>query len=233
MNLSKDFYLNFHAHQQHPGENEIVVQSLFLQENITAHVSENIFFTAGLHPWHADQLDLNQLEKKLEKFISKKKIIAIGETGLDKLKGADWETQLRIFKKHIEISEKYHLPLVIHSVKAHNEILKLKKDTGAKSHWVIHNFTGSKQMAMGFINHGFYLSICHHIKNKNSRINQFFNQLPKDKIFLETDDFDISIKELYKIAADKWKIGVKELKIQLIYNLQMFLENMELNNKTG
>ncbi|HSH50183.1 MAG TPA: TatD family hydrolase, partial [Bacteroidales bacterium] len=198
MHLSGDYYLNFHAHQQLPCEHEIVIQSLFLQDNLNTQSSGKIFFTAGLHPWHADQLTLNQIEKKLKKLISAKEIIAIGETGLDKLKDVKWETQLQVLKKHIEISEKFQLPLVIHSVKAHNEILKLKKDTGAKSIWVIHNFTGSKQMAMDFLNHGFYLSICHHIKNKNSRINQFFHQLPKDRIFLETDDFDISIKELYQ-----------------------------------
>ncbi|MGM0409047.1 MAG: TatD family hydrolase [Bacteroidota bacterium] len=225
MNLSGDIYLNFHAHQQEPDEDEIVIQSLFLQDNLTTQSSDKIFFTSGLHPWHADQLDINQIEEKLEKLILAKKIIAIGETGLDKLKGVKWETQFRVLKKHIEISEKYQLPLVIHSVKAHNEILKLKKDTGAKSQWVIHNFTGSKQMAMDFIDHGFYLSICHHIKNENSRINYFFHQLPKDKIFLETDDFDISIKELYQIAAEKLEISVEELKMQLIYNLQAFLGN--------
>lgn len=223
MNLSEDLYLNFHAHQQKPGDDEVVIQSLFLQDNLTKQSSDKIFFTSGLHPWHADQLDLNQIDEKLEKLISEKKIIAIGETGLDKLKGVKWETQFRVLKKHIEISEKDQLPLVIHSVKAHNEILKLKKDTGAKSHWVIHNFTGSKQMAMDFIDHGFYLSLCHHIKNKNSRINHFFHQLPIDKIFLETDDFDISIKELYKIAAEKFMISIEELKGQLISNLQVFL----------
>jgi len=225
MNLSGDYYLNFHAHQQEPGEDEIVIQSQFLQQNFTMQSDGKIFYTAGLHPWHADQLSLDQIEKKLEKLISEKKIIAIGEAGLDKLKGVKWETQLQVLKKHIEISEKLQLPLVIHSVKAHNEILKLKKDTRAKSNWVIHNFTGSKQMAMDFIDHGFYLSIGHHIKNDNSRINHFFHQLPKDKIFLETDDFDISIKELYRAAAEKWNVGMETLKLQLISNLQEFLKN--------
>ncbi|MDY6800163.1 MAG: TatD family hydrolase [Bacteroidota bacterium] len=229
MNLSGDYYLNFHAHQQKPDENEIVIQSLFLQDNLTTHSSGKIFFTAGLHPWHADQMKLEKIEKKLEELIFRKKIIAIGETGLDKLKGVNWNTQIRVFKKHIEISEKYQLPLVIHSVKAHNEILKLKKDTRPNANWVIHNFTGSSQMAMDFIDHGFYLSICHHIKNEKSRINQFFYQLPKDKIFLETDDFDISIKELYQVAAEKMMVSIDELKLQLVYNLQEFLRN----NKTG
>jgi len=80
-------------------------------------------------------------------------------------------------------------------------------------------------MALDFIDHGFYLSICHHIKNENSRINQFFHQLPKDRIFLETDDFNISIKEMYQIAAEKMMIRVDELKLQMVNNLQNFLRN--------
>lgn len=225
MNLSNDLYINFHAHQQEPGDEEIVIQSLFLQDNFVVPAMDNVFFTAGLHPWHADLLDLNQIEKKLEAFISGKKIIAIGETGLDKIKGVHWEIQQQVFKKHIELSEKYHFPLVIHSVKTHNDVLKLKKDSGAKSNWVIHNFTGSLQMAMDFIDHCCYLSFCHHLKNERSRISQFFYQLPKSKIFLETDDFDISIKELYQNAAKKWMISVDDLKSQLVYNLQEFLRN--------
>ncbi|MEE4197985.1 MAG: TatD family hydrolase [Bacteroidales bacterium] len=224
MNLPKDFYLNFHAHQQVPADDEMVIQSLFLQDHLTLKPGNKIFYTAGLHPWHADLLTLNLIEKKLEDLILNKKIVAIGETGLDKLKGGDWKTQLSVFQKHIEISEKYQLPLVIHSVKAHNEILKLKKDTDAKSHWVIHNFTGSRQLAMDLIEHGFYLSVGHHIKNGTSRINQYFKHLPKNKIFLETDDFDISIKELYQVAADKWDVGIQALKMKLISNLQEFLK---------
>ena len=62
MNLSGDYYLNFHAHQQKPDEDEIVIQSLFLQDNLTTPSSGKIFFTAGLHPWHANHLDISQIE---------------------------------------------------------------------------------------------------------------------------------------------------------------------------
>jgi len=223
MNFSEDFFLNFHAHKQLPAKDEIVIQSLFLKKDLITNKSDKIFFTAGLHPWHADKLSKDLIKKRLEWFIQTKKIIAVGETGLDKLKGPDLNKQLEVFKLHIEIAEKHNLPLIVHSVKSHNEILKLKIDLKSKIPWVIHHFNGSKQLANDFINYGFYLSLSHHINDDKSRISKYLGQLPVDKLFLETDDFDIDIKDLYSIAAIKFNMNIKNLKKQLINNLNNLL----------
>jgi TatD DNase family protein len=220
MILIPNTFLNFHAHQQKPGADEIVIQSLFLQENLIVLPDDKIFFTSGLHPWHADQLTKPEIEKRLERLISKKQIIAVGETGLDKIRGAAWETQIDVFKTHVEISEKHRIPLIIHSVKAHNDMLKLRIDLKAKAPWVIHNFSGSEQIAADLIHHGFYLSLCHHIQNSNSRIGEYFNTLPLDKIFLETDDFNVDIRGLYHTAAIKFGISIEELKKQISKNFE-------------
>ncbi len=224
MNLSTDLFLDFHAHQQVPAEGEIVIQSKFLHENFIANEDDKIFFTAGLHPWHADKLHVTQIRNKLHGLVQSNSIIAIGETGLDKIKGTDLETQLKAFKIHIDIANQYKLPLIIHSVKAHNEILKLKIDSKSQVPWVIHHFNGSKQAALNFIDHGFYLSICHHINNPHSKLSKYFSELPIERIFLETDDFDIDIQELYKIASQKFKIKIDLLKTQLIQNLKNLLD---------
>ena len=223
MNFSENVFLNFHAHQQAPAEDEIVIQSLFLQDDLITKHSDKIFFTAGLHPWHADQLSESKIIDRLEKLIQNKSIIAVGETGLDKLKGADWETQKNVFRAHIKIANKYNLPLIVHSVKSHNEVLKLKIDLGSKVPWVIHHFNGSKQIALDFIHHGFYLSVSHHINNNNSKLSGYLGELPINKIFLETDDFDIDIKDLYRTAAQKFNISIEKLKKQLVNNLNNLL----------
>lgn len=223
MNFSENFYLNFHAHQQMPADKEIVIQSLFLQNNLITKKSDKIFFTAGLHPWHANLLDKNEIKIRLQKLINSKSIIAVGETGLDKLKGCDWDIQMKVFKTHIDIANANNLPVIIHSVKSHNEVLKLRKESKSKVPWAIHHFNGSKQMAFDFIDNGFYLSVCHHIKSKNSKLSEYFGDLPMDRIFLETDDFKIDLKDLYKIAAAKYKISTVELRKQLISNLNNFL----------
>ncbi len=223
MNFDENYYLNFHAHQQMPADNEIVIQSLFLQDDLIVQLNDKIFFTAGLHPWHADLLDESEIKLKLTELTESKKILAIGEAGIDKLKGPDLNLQEKVLRYHIEIADLYNLPLIIHSVKAHNEVLKLRKETKSKVPWVIHHFNGSKQMAFDFIDHGFYLSVCHHIKSKNSKLSEYLEDLPLDRLFLETDDFKIDIKNLYEIAALKIGVSLDTLKKQMILNLKTLL----------
>ena len=223
MTFPDDHFLNFHAHQQMPADQEIVIQSLFLQDDLIAPVSDKIFFTSGLHPWHAELLKKDQIKKRLEDLIKADFILAVGEAGIDKLKGPDMNKQMDVFKAHIEIAEQHRLPLIIHSVKAHNEILKLRKEFNAKLPWVIHHFNGSKQMAFDLIDHGFYLSLSHHIRNEKTKLSDYFNELPMEKIFLETDDFRIEIKDLYRIAAEKYGISIEKLKKQMIFNLKTLL----------
>lgn len=223
MNIPENLYLNFHAHEQQPVAGGIVIQSLFLQDNLITPKSDKIFFTAGLHPWHANQLSEKEIEQKLTKLIESKSIIAVGEAGLDKLKGPDLELQEKVFKKQIEVAEKYHLPLIVHSVKTHNEILKLKIDHNSKIPWVLHHFNGSKQLALDLIDHGFYLSLSYHIDQQNSRLSHYFSELPMDRIFLETDDFEMNIKELYAKAASKLNTSEENLKKQMIKNLKALI----------
>ena len=223
MYSSENLFLNFHAHQQMPADGEIVIQSLFLQEDLIMNKHDKIFFTSGLHPWHADLLSVDEIKERLEKLILSNSIIAIGETGIDKLKGPSIEKQFDVLKMHIQIADKYKKPLIIHSVKAHNEILKLKIDSKSKVPWVIHHFNGSRQMAMDFIEHGFYLSVSYHIDQKKSRLSEYFSKLPMDKIFLETDDFDIDIKYLYSVAAEKLGISIEDLKKQMVKNLNQLI----------
>jgi TatD DNase family protein len=78
-------------------------------------------------------------------------------------------------------------------------------------------------MAMDFINHGFYLSVSHHINNNNSRLSEYFGELPINRIFLETDDFSIDIKDLYSVAAKKFNMNTENFKKQLISNLNSLL----------
>lgn len=220
MNISENLYLNFHAHRQEPANDEIVIQSLFLQDDLITPKSDKIFFTAGLHPWHANKLAKKEIRQKLTKLIEAKSIIAVGEAGLDKIKGPDLKTQEQVFRTHIKVAEEYNLPIIVHSVKSHNEILKLKIDSNSKVPWVLHHFNGSKQLALDLIEHGFYLSLSYHIDNNNSRLSQYLSELPIDKIFLETDDFNVDIKDLYKIASAKLGVSDQELRKQLIKNLK-------------
>lgn len=224
MNLRNlDIYLDFHCHSVKPRDNKFVIHSLFLHEDQEFTRKENQLYTIGLHPWYADQLSKEETALQLEKIIAEKKIIAVGEAGLDKIKGVKWEIQESIFQAHIEIAAKHNLPLIIHSVRTHNEVIKMRKDSNTKNPWVIHLFSGSEQIANDFIRHGCYLSIGHHILDKKSRVSNYLHKIPIKKIFLETDDFTIDIEEIYAKVAEIYQVSLSFMKKQMFDNLNALL----------
>ena len=145
-----------------------------------------IYMTAGFHPDEADNVtdkDLEDLEKII---ITNKKIIGIGEIGLDYYHNdMNKEKQKEIFIKQIELAEKYDLPIVIHSRESIQDVYDILKEHHARG--VIHCFSGSLEMAKLFIDLGFYLGIGGVLTFKNSKLKEVVQELSLDNIVLETD----------------------------------------------
>lgn len=119
------------------------------------------YYSIGIHPWQTYKLPSN-IESILEELYNKslsENVVAIGECGIDKLKGASLEKQIEIFKAHVDISEKTGKPLIIHAVKSFNEIIALKKELKPTQTWIIHGFRGKPQIAQQLINNDICLSI--------------------------------------------------------------------------
>ena len=72
----------------------------------------------------------------------KEQFVAVGEAGFDKLTAAPMELQVRMFEKQVELSEKYRLPLIIHCVKAMDELLAVRKKLNPAQPWIWHGFRG-------------------------------------------------------------------------------------------
>ena len=147
----------------------------------------SIYMTIGFHPDEVDMLtdkDINDLEVLLK---TNKKIVGIGEIGLDYYHNdMNKEKQREIFIKQIELAEKYDLPIVIHSRESIGEVLEILKEH-PKARGVIHCFSGSLEMAQEFIKIGFYLGIGGVITFKNSKLKEVIKELSLDHIVLETD----------------------------------------------
>ena len=146
----------------------------------------SIFMTVGFHPDEVDDLtdkDINDLEILIK---TNKKIVGIGEIGLDYYHNdMNKETQKEFFEKQLDLAEKYDLPVVIHSrdsIQDVYDILKKHKNRG-----VIHCFSGSIEMAKLFIDLGFYLGIGGVLTFKNSKLKEVVSELSLDNIVLETD----------------------------------------------
>lgn len=163
-------------------------------------------FTVGIHPWYLDNFSIDEV-KKIAKHPN---CMAIGEIGLDKLKENSFEKQLSIFKSQIEISEELELPVIIHCVKAFNEIIELKKKCNPTQPWIIHGFLKSNLTEI-LIQNGFYLSIGAAILT-NLKLQQYVNQIPNEKLFIETDESLVDIFEIYQKISELKKISLLDLK---------------------
>lgn len=162
-------------------------------------------FSLSLHPWDLLQ---EKLDSQLEWFyshLSDSRLIAIGETGIDKLKGPLFQIQLFVFKILARISQEKNLPLIIHNVRSSSELIALKHQLKADNPWIIHGFRGKKELAKDLIRHGFYLSFGIHYQAAA------LEAVPLDRLFLETDTSDIPIAELYEQVATDCHIPVNQL----------------------
>lgn len=148
---------------------------------------KNLYACVGYHPEISNKIvdkDYEILEETIQK---NPKIVAIGEIGLDYYWEKDnKETQREVFRKQLELAEKLHLPVVIHSRDAMNETYEILKEfKGVKG--VIHCFSGSLEMAKKFIDLGYYLGIGGVLTFKNSKLGSVVEQLPLTSLLLETD----------------------------------------------
>lgn len=146
---------------------------------------ENIYGAIGIHPENVEEYTKEDL-KHIEENIKNKKIIAIGEIGLDyHYTKENKKSQKELLESQLKIAEHYHLPVIIHSREATEDTintLKKYKVTG-----VIHSFSGSLETAKIYIKMGYLLGINGVITFKNSKLKEVIKEIPLDNIILETD----------------------------------------------
>ena len=150
---------------------------------------EIIYGTIGIHP-HESKKDIIDTKFIVKNLKENKKIIGIGETGLDfYYNNSDREKQLNSFKIHIEASLQSNVPLIIHSRNAEEETFNtLNEYKNEKLKILMHCFTGSKKFAEKLLNFNTIFSASGIITFKNAiDLQNTFKFLPLDKILIETD----------------------------------------------
>ena len=156
-------------------------------------IIDGAYHSVGIHPWHTVDVAPSTINR-LRSLAAHPQIVAIGETGLDTLKGASIKVQTEIFRLHVALSEQHQKPLIIHCVKSFNEIIALKKELRPTMPWIIHGFRGKPQLASQLINQGFYISLGEHFNPQSATV------IPTNRLLFETDestlDFDTIIERI-------------------------------------
>jgi TatD DNase family protein len=148
-----------------------------------------LFCAAGTHPHEASRWN-DQADKKLARLCQQKKIIAIGETGLDyHYKLSPEESQKVVFRRSLQLAQEFDLPAVIHSRDAAADTAAiLREENRGKLKGVLHCFAGNMELGKTALEMGLLISFTANITfPKAHDLRKAVEQIPLDKILIETD----------------------------------------------
>lgn len=200
--------INIHTHRISSHIKGLEIHDSLMEKPITKYFSE------GIHPKFAANslLDFSELETRL----LYNNCLAIGECGLDKIIDIPLEKQYWLFEKQIALSEKCKLPLILHCVKAWNEVLTIRKKWKPTQPWIFHGFRKTSLLE-AVLAEQMYLGIGAAILH-DQKLQDAVEQIPLEKLFLETDNSTITIEEIYLQVAKLKNIEVTLLEQTLEAN---------------
>lgn len=188
---------------------------------------DSVYGAVGYHPTELD--DVNEKDYELlESLLSNKKIVAIGEIGLDyHYPDTNKEKQKYAFRRQLELAEKYNIPVIVHSRDAIQDTFDIMSEYNIKG--VIHCFSGSVEMAKEFIKKGFLISVGGIITFKNAKnIIEVIKNIDLSYILLETDSPYLTPEPFRKEQNEPMYIPIIASKIADILNVSI----EEVSSKT-
>lgn len=177
--------LDIHTHHSAPQPDAVVSVSADMFNPI-----EGQLYSVGIHPWLTCGEIPDELWEKLEEAARHPQVVAIGECGIDLVKGGPLYKQMLVMKRQIELSEEVGKPLVIHCVHAHDIVIGLKKDLKPTQNWLVHGFRGKPTIARMFTDAGIWLSFGATFNDKSVGI------VPSGMLLAETDESEVSIEDI-------------------------------------
>lgn len=203
-------YFDIHTHNPLPDHDAIISVSptdfvLQLQQN----------YSIGIHPWNTIETT-PKIEELLHQTLQHHNVVAIGECGIDRLRGASIPLQQEIFEKHIILSETLHKPLIIHTVRSTDIILAMHRKHHPKQQWIVHGFRNNAATALQLLNAGIELSFGEKFNPQALQIT------PIEKLWIESDESKLNITDIYKQIALAKNCDIAILQ-QSIYNRSRYL----------
>jgi len=146
-----------------------------------------VYASVGMHPHGAEEFDEEYLDKIRQLAINNKKVVAIGEAGLDYHYDVDRQAQKKAFIMQIKLANELDLPIIIHNRDAHKDVLDILTEYKPKNA-VIHCYSGSAEMAKVLVKMGYYISFSGTVTYKNARnVQEAAKVVPLDRLLIETD----------------------------------------------
>lgn len=201
--------IHTHAEQTAVAENVVACYNVVVKEKTISDLPFGQPLSCGIHPWY---IQADKIEDQLARFrdlACKRQVIMIGEAGLDKQVSAPFDLQVKLFEEQILISEELKKPLIIHCVKAWDELIVIRKKHNPSIPWIIHGFRKKGDLAEQLLKQGFYLSFGEHFQESALR------KAWPDHLLMETDESSYPIQAIYQRIAFTLQVSVEELSRQV------------------
>lgn len=191
--------------------------------------SANQYQSVGIHPWDANNCDINLLKTILQS--SKSSVVSIGECGIDRIKGPSMDIQHKCFEKQLYLAAEHQLPMTIHSVRAISDVLSYMKKF-PNLFYVFHGYSGNTTQTNQLLKYNTWFSFGEQMLRKNSKITEVLQIIPVNRIFFETDDSDLDIREIYRAYCHFCNINITELTNAVHQNVNSVFKITVENNHT-
>ena len=174
--------------------------------------------TVGLHPWQAATGVIPSEAEILS-------ADAVGEIGLDKACEVDFEQQRTVFEAQWRLAEQHKKPVVVHCVRAFEEVMNALEKFTLKA-VIFHGFIGSSEQAERAVKKGYDLSVGARTERSKKTI-EALRATPLDRLFIETDEADTPIAEMYALVARLRNTEVEEIEEATSRNYERILFSKE------
>ncbi len=203
-----------------------------------ADTYESVFAAVGIHPHSASQYT-EETFSKIEDTISRKKVVAVGETGLDyHYMNSPKEIQIESFRAHIDMATRFTLPFVVHVREADEDMLSILRESDLNENpGVIHCFSGNYETAKQYLELGFFISFSGIVTfNRAAEVREAAKNIPFDRVLIETDspylapvplrgkkNEPANVKYVAQVVAEVRGVDIQTLQEQLLKNtLELF-----------
>jgi TatD DNase family protein len=214
--LNTTHWLDIHTHQpDRPGDSVRSVYNVYYgQQDIDESVQ---WRSVGFHPWHLDGFGPEAIAW-LHEQATRPDVVAIGEAGLDKVTETPFSLQLEAFEACIAIAKSVQKNLIIHCVRAFEEVLQCLKNQHVEGA-VFHGFEKKPELALQIVRAGHYLSFGQGLSKP--QVTEALKAIPSDRFFLETDVGITPIEDIYRLAAQTLEYPVETVRAQVWKNVEL------------
>jgi len=194
---------------------------------------QKIYLSIGFHPWHLEKRYSEIAWKSFEKDSMDDAILAIGEAGLDKIKGAPMQLQIEAFEKQVDWAARIQKNIIIHNVRASEEVWHVLRPYKGKLQAIMHAFRRNKKVAKRFLDQGHYLSFGHPLLfDKN--LQDVLRYIPINRLFLEIVCFaGVYIDVSFKNAAGKLQLSIEDVSLQVLDNFNTLFPKNTIDYDTS